>query len=890
LGIVSVSAFPSSSWSGNGDYPSPSRILVLNSYYPGHPVGDDFIETLKHHLQRDDHRPELYIEYMDTDRYSDTGHLQQLLNIYDYRYKHLRPDAIISFGENALEFLRRNQMQLFGDTPVVFAGVPELEEGMLSGYSNFTGITMRLDPEPTMRLIISLQPEINRIVLVSDDTSDGRIIRNAVLKLEKRLAPIKLISLESSKVSTGNLLTSLGSYGEDTAILFASWSKDKSGVHFSSRMMLERIAKETSLPVYGLSESYLGNGIVGGHMYSAKELGTHAASLAMEPLRHHSKGLAVETIDMRHYGFDARQLKRFRIDLARLPRDAVIIGREISFYERYKVPIWVAIGVLSAQAVTIIFLVATMVLCKRAEYALKRSEQTLDLAIRGADLGLWSWHIPGRRLLLNDRWAEILGYRPQDIPPEFDAWLGLVHPDDRAQFMQALQSHLDGKSKVFRAEHRMLDRSGGIRWTITRGKIIGPDTSAPNSPQQVAGTHLDITEQREAENQRNELRIQLIQRQKIESIGELAGGVAHDMNNLLSPILGFSDMALLEMNPEDSHYEDLIEIRNAGRRARDLVAKLLAFGRKQLLTPVFLSLNQVVEELKSILSTLIREDIRVVFDLEPGLWTVYADPIQIQQILINLVVNARDAMIDSGQLIVKTRNSDSPPIGESGADHVLLSVSDTGMGMTDEVKQKIFEPFFTTKEKGQGTGLGLATVYGIVKQHKGYILVDSTLGKGARFEIYLPRAYGIAYSTTPIDLQLVPSSNNETILLAEDDEKVCDLVERILTKHGFKVLCAGDGEEALTLAREYSEKIHLLLSDVIMPKMNGCQLCRSFEAVRPGIPVIFMSGYSDDVIANQGVVADSTMVLMKPFHVDELLRTVRTALQFAAQKENSNVA
>jgi two-component system cell cycle sensor histidine kinase/response regulator CckA len=394
----------------------------------------------------------------------------------------------------------------------------------------------------------------------------------------------------------------------------------------------------------------------------------------------------------------------------------------------------------------------------------------------------------------------------------------------------------------------------------------------------VVGIIRDVTEEKRLE-------AQFIQAQKMESIGRLAGGVAHDFNNLLTTIIGFSDMTLMRLPEGDPVCEYVQEIKHAGERAASLTAQLLAFSRKQVIQPRVMVLNTVIQETEKMLSRLIGEHIDVVTVLEPGLWNVRANPAQMSQVLMNLAVNARDAMPGGGKLTIETANValDWVYARQHGVDlqpgpYVMLAVSDTGIGMDEETRSQIFEPFFTTKEKGKGTGLGLSTVYGIVKQNKGYVWVYSEPGKGTAFKIYLPRIEGEAKKRKADDASPDMLKGNETILLVENEESVRRLSEEVLGECGYRVLAASDGEDAMTLSEQYGGEIHLLLTDMVMPGMSGRDLAEGMISLRPGIKVLYMSGYTDDAIVRHGGLDEGDEFLQKPFTPEVLARKVREVL------------
>lgn len=393
------------------------------------------------------------------------------------------------------------------------------------------------------------------------------------------------------------------------------------------------------------------------------------------------------------------------------------------------------------------------------------------------------------------------------------------------------------------------------------------------------GRHLlvlrDMTE-------RNELEARLRQGAKMEAVGRLAGGIAHDFNNLLTAILGCCELLSMELKELPDTWEDLEEIRGAATRAGSLTQQLLAFSRRQVLNPKVLDLNSEVENIRRMLSRVIGEDIALSTQLDPELGQIKADPSQLEQIIMNLVINARDAMPDGGTLLLETGNSEPPAEWNQPPDRcVMLSVRDNGVGMDDTVRSHIFEPFFTTKAIGKGTGLGLATVYGIVKQSGGYITVESSPGTGATFRVYFPRIQGLADQPKRLP-RLSPARNRTaTILLVEDELAVRRLACRLLRQQGYTVLEAANGLEALRLASDQKQPIHLLLTDVVMPGMSGPELALHLGREQSDMKVIYMSGYADDALGNHGVLAEGMDFLQKPFTPQDLTVRVRESLQTA---------
>jgi PAS domain S-box-containing protein len=440
---------------------------------------------------------------------------------------------------------------------------------------------------------------------------------------------------------------------------------------------------------------------------------------------------------------------------------------------------------------------------------------------------------------------------------------------DREVARQAQQDEkevMETNRQLIGKEERIPDGAGKERWVST---TKSPLRDAKGQTIGILGISRDITEHKRLEDQ-------LRQAQKMEAVGRLAGGVAHDFNNLLTVIMGYGSLLLEQTAATDPRYEQIRMIRTTAERAAALTRQLLAFSRKQILMPVVLDLNTVVTELAPMLRRLIGEDIRLMTDLTPDLGPIKADRNQLEQILVNLVVNARDAMPTGGRLTITTHNEDADEA--DGSARVVLVVRDTGHGMDEHTRVHLFEPFFTTKEVGKGTGLGLATVYGIVQQSGGTIAVDSAPGEGATFRISLPRAEGVQAASTAPAAGPEQLQGGETILLVEDEEMLRNLARIVLRKNGYTVLEAGHGAEALSLCESHTGSIDLLITDVVMPVLGGRELADRIALLRPDIKVLFVSGYTDDAVVRNGVMADSVQFLHKPFTPSTLLSKVREVL------------
>ena len=515
---------------------------------------------------------------------------------------------------------------------------------------------------------------------------------------------------------------------------------------------------------------------------------------------------------------------------------------------------------------------------KHAEDALRKSEARLERAQRIAELG--SWEAPTANLEKASadqpyRWSDevyrIWGVSKETFTPTLNGLLATVHPEDRGALEAAIAASLK-TGQPFRVDHRILRPDGTQRWVREHGELEADDSGNLR----MIGTAQDVTEAKRLQDQ-------FLQAQRLESIGRLAGGVAHDFNNLLTVIICCSELVLEELPAEGFLATSVGEVRKAAQRAAALTEQLLAFGRRQVVQPKVLNLNLVVQDVEKMIGRLIGEDIELITHLDAA-GLVVADPNQINQVLMNLAVNARDAMPHGGELVIETRDfgrDESRPELASGS-YVELAVSDTGSGMDDYTRSHLFEPFFTTKDKAKGTGLGLSTVYGIVKQAGGHIWVRSEPGAGTTFHICLPRAEGEAASAEVSRPPAADLGGSETLLVVEDQAEVRHLAMEVLESYGYKVLGAASGPDALQLCQIYTAPIHLLVTDVVMPGMTGPDLAVRLTELRPQMKVLFMSGYTDKLIAGEGGLASNVAYLQKPFSPLSLAAKVRDTLGFAA--------
>lgn len=494
------------------------------------------------------------------------------------------------------------------------------------------------------------------------------------------------------------------------------------------------------------------------------------------------------------------------------------------------------------------------------------------------------WRAPDKKMIfISSNCAQLTGYSEEEFLADPGLLDTLFHSEDRERWVNHLHL-MDEAGKELPLEFRIVAKTGTARWVShicteihdENGSFLG-----------LRGNLVDISERKMAEEEKDKIELQFKQAQKMESVGRLAGGVAHDFNNMMGVILGYTELAQCRVSPDHPLYDYLAEIKKAAERSANLTRQLLAFARKQAVTPRELDLNATVAGMLTMLQRLIGEDVSLIWRPQEDLWPVKMDPSQLDQLLANLCINARDAIDDVGTITIETGRYVfdeaycTNHLGFKAGEYVRLAISDNGCGMDKETLAHIFEPFFTTKGVGKGTGLGLATVYGVVKQNNGFVNVYSEPGQGTTFTIYLPRYVGNGVQVQTENLKEPVMGGQETILLVEDDAAILDMTMMMLEGMGYTVLAANSPDKAIRLAKEHAGEICLLMTDVIMPEMNGRDLAKNLLSLYPRLKYLFMSGYTADIIAQHGVLGAGVSFIQKPFSIQELAATVRKVLDSA---------
>ncbi|MGD8453896.1 MAG: ATP-binding protein [Phycisphaerae bacterium] len=869
---------------------------MLHSYHAGFSWTDNITRGLRRVLSESTQGVELCFEFMDAKRLDTHAHHRRLAELYRGKYADRPVQVLIVADDPALHFLLHEGRDLFPGVPAVFCAVNDYDPAVRASGRPLTGVVETAGIHETMEVALRLHPGVRQVAVISDDTLTGRALQEAAARAfreyENRLRFTYL-----DKLTLDELQARVAALPDDALVFAFMFRRDEFGRALNHELNMERLAAHCPVPIYSVWEFYLGHGIVGGMLSGGTAQGEAAAQLALRVLRgEDAASIPVVTESPNRLMFDYRQLARFGIAAGRLPPGAIVVNRPFSFYQAYKTRIWAAGLVLTLAGAGLVIVAANVARRRRAEHALRTAESLLHAAIEQSPAGVVVAQAPdGQICLANSAALEIRGAEASlvtNIPASLHAerWQ-LYHADGRPcppEEQPLLRAVLHGETNR-NVELRIRRDNGEDRWVLAnaapvrdaRGRIV-------------AGVVVftDVTDAKRAEHEHCKLEAQLRQAQKMEAVGQLAGGVAHDFNNILTAIFGNVELAVSALEaqvPGDARVLDGIQqIERSAQRASALTRQLLAFSRQQVAQPVVVDLNRTLSGMEDMLRRLIEEDISLELRLAPALNTICADASQIEQVIMNLVVNARDAMKNGGRLTIETANvaegaSAAARPGMRPGPCVVLAVTDTGCGIDAATLDRVFEPFFTTKGRGQGTGLGLATVYTIVRQSGGHITADSEPGQGSTFRVYLPSARGRAVPASDSSKSTAEPTGTETILLCEDDRAVRDLAAHILRGAGYRVLDAEDGGQALQLAANHDGPIHLLLTDVIMPDMNGRRLADTILAGTSDIRILFVSGYTSDVIGHHGVLDEGVEFLAKPFSRRTLLARVRQVLDGVPQ-------
>jgi PAS domain S-box-containing protein len=839
------------------DKPS-KRVLILHSFEPFLPYSIIANRAIQTTLLADKTvHINFFSEYLDLARFPDNLYLKELVDLYRQKYSNNKPDVIIAILKPAFDFLMKQGRSLFPDVPIVFCGIEKHQlEGAEFG-KNTTGVLMEIDPKTTLNVALRLHPNTKNIAVIAgaqaNDKGYEATAKRAFREYEDRFKFIYL-----SGLSMKETLEKLRNLPAHTIVVYVTMFQDGEGKAFVPAVVARTFSEASNSPVYSLYDSYMGNGIVGGRLVSFEMQGKKAGELGQRILKGEKPSDIPFIACPTAYMFDWREMKRWRIKESLLPPESSVLFKIPTMWEMYKWHIMAVAFFLLCQFLFIVVLFIQRLQRRKAEKEAIDSRNFLQAVLSASPVGICS--VKGMAFeWVSEPYCRMIGYAPGE----------LIGKTSRILFESDEEFKRVGVSMNEQGwcETRHLRKDGS--WIDCRLR-----SSRINSDAYVIACE-DITLWKQLESE-------LVQSQKMEAIGTLAGGVAHDFNNILSVVMGYAGLMDMDMK-EDNHLKVYIrQILSSVEKAASLTGSLLAFSRKQVIDLKPVNVNEIIKEAEGILSRLIGEDIEMTAGLDGNNLIVLADRSQLVQILMNLATNARDAMPAGGMLRIETKMAEiddelvaAQGFGRKGR-YAAISVSDSGFGIDEKNQQRIFEPFFTTKEVGKGSGLGLSMIYGILQQHNGFIQFKSTPGQGTTFNVYLPLADADEAEEEPVLRDF--AGGTETILVAEDEADLRALIGTILTNAGYTVLEAVNGEDAVVKFEQYKDTIDIVVLDVVMPKMNGKEAYNRIKKLKPAMPVLFFSGYTDDIIHKKGVYDKELNFISKPIIPFEFLNKIRGVL------------
>lgn len=851
---------------------APKRVLFIASYGPTFPTVPHQLKGLREVILGAGHY--LDVELMDSKRFNTKENLQNFRTSLAYKLEGQgRYDVVIAGDDNATRFAWQEQDGLLKGAPIIFFGVND--RGLarqLDEDPGLTGVVEAVSMRRTLELMARLHPEATRFVAISDRTPSGLADLDTFFAMEGAIPGKSLHALRLDQLTYAALGAALEGLESDSVVLLLAAYKDVAGRRMRFYESLRMIRTHLHRPLYHLWYHGLGQGVLGGVVVSHERQSREAASMALQILGGASPALVPAlTESPNEVVIDFRELQRFGVPEGRVPEEAVVLHRPVTLYEQHAAWIWAAICTILTLTGLSLLLGFNIVRRHRAERGLRARERQLRRVLDASPIGVALLE-RGRIEYLNDHFVRTFGYALEAVPTLNDWWQRAV-PDES---LRRVASRMWSKAiDEARRDGRAIEiQEGEIQTEDGSSRIVRATTVAVDDRDLVLID--DVTEQRRIERRR-------IDQQKMEAIGTLAGGIAHDFNNILTPILGFVELSKEEVVDEDSELAfNLDQITTAATRAKELVRQILAFSRRSSGRRERASVAAVVKEAMVLMRASLPANITIETDLSTDA-AVEVDVTQLHQVVMNLCANAGRAMgHDGGTLTVSLADCRDGkaccglPRGDAPQDPVCLCVSDTGCGIAERDLARIFEPFFTTRLQGEGTGMGLAVVHGVVEQHGGTISVQSEVGRGTTFRIWLPTA---AEEPARVPVESVEPSNcrKMRVLFVDDEEPLRALVSRAFRRTEIAVTCVEDGETALEALRD-SQAFDALITDVMMPTMGGDTLVEQLRSAWPQLPVIMCTGRRETLSESWLAEFAPEAVLEKPIVPADLVRTLRKVL------------
>ena len=865
---------PQSLWSQE-----PKRVLFISSYHPAFPTFFQQVDGVKSIFS--DQPVLLDIDFLDSKRFPARQTFVNFYNLLREKLKRLPPyDALIVADDNALTFAMEYQQDLFPNLPIVFLGVNNIDLALQQNSNPLiTGVVEAVSMEDTLSLILALHPKTTRIVALVDGLPSGQADLKSFYRLRGAFPGVGFEEISLARQTFATFADQLKTLGVNDVALLLSAYQDSSGKTLRFNESIKLISENLSRPLYHLWEHGMGQGVLGGRLISHFEQGVRAAEIVTAILSGTPvSSIPVDSQSPNRYTFDYHQMEKFGIAKSLLPNDSKILNLPNSFYYQYRQAIWLSGLIFVGYSLLVIGLLNNIRTRKKAEDELKNSENRLKALIDLLPIGLVLCEMDGSIVTANRAYNNIVGYSADEIL-QCSYWDITPEQYESNEQEQLVKMAATGCYGPYEKEY--LHKNGYLVPVRLNGIVLKQD-----GKQYIWSSVEDITTLREKENLEEQLR----QSQKMEAIGTLAGGVAHDFNNILAAILGYTELVLRDKDTSERSRKKLEQVTSAAKRATELVKQILMFSRKENVERKNICIDKVVSETVQLLKKTIPATVTINFysDSEPKL--ILANETQMHQVVMNLCTNAFHSMPgEQGTIKVQLRkvrvglslSTRFPHLNQG--DYILLQVADNGSGMPAEVVKRIFEPFYTTKKQGQGTGMGLAMVHGIIENHGGVIGVESTVGKGSIFNIYLP----VVSEATECELspkEEISLHGAEHILFVDDEPALADLGKATLESFGFKVTVTSSARDALTLFTSDPGKYAAVVSDQTMPGMTGDVFAQKTLNLRPDIPIIICTGHSEVLNAEKARALGIRALLQKPVSGETLVAELRKAIDGTHQR------
>ena len=833
------------------------HVLFLNSYDARMSWYNGILQGVEEILRPDLNSINLHLEHLDSKEFGDNEYYAAYAEFLSYKYRAHELSLILCSDNNSLDFLIRFNHELFHDTPIVFCGVNDFEDSMIRGHDEITGIAEVFSARETVELALSLHPETEEIYIINDYLNTGRAWQRDIAE---QLASLEdMVRLRySENLSMEELTQTIADLPKNSIVLLGVYYSDREGRFSTYEETGKIISRASAVPIYCLVEFNLYEGVIGGKLLSGVVQGRTMAQMGMRILGGEDPAeIPIIKEGANQFVFNYSGLERFHISEKDLPEDSQVVNRPFSVYREYLLEIWISITGFGILILTLIALVVNTIARKKAEDSLR-------------DLAEATWeailiHHKGTAVNMNDVFVSMFGYSREEVMVP-----GFVPQIFSPESYEIVQEKIE-EADIHPYEVRAVRKDGTEFPVEVRIRLM----EYKGLPVRVAAFR-DLTEQKRMEER-------ITQSQKMQAIGTLAGGIAHDFNNILSGVLGFADLGLMSSEPESRQREYFSQILAAGKRARELVRQILSFSRQssKTLQPVIFS--DIINETLELLRATLPSTIRIHKELDSSV-CIQADPVQLQQIVMNLCTNAGLAMKEEGgelELVLSKQMLRSPELSGlslAEGDYASLTVSDTGCGMPEAVRKRIFEPFFTTREQGEGSGMGLSVVHGIISAMSGNIHVYSEEGQGTSFTILLPLCSLDTVARSELKENGAVKGGSERILFVDDEIQQTALAKEMLSSLGYRISVANNGREALRLFSYAPDSFDILISDVTMPEMTGDVLVEKVRALRPELPVLLCSGYSERLSSERLASLKLDRFVMKPLMLKETAALIRAAL------------